>query len=230
MNLSRLLLNPFHPEARRDLVSPYELHRTLKRAFPAGEPQENRLLFRIEPAEEAWPGTVTVLVQSSQAVPDWRFLQHRPDYALQIDGPRPFSLGFQAGERLRFRLVANPTVRRKRAGKKHGARVPLIHDGPNAADHPTYFDWLSGKSEEMGVQFPTLQLDDGYVRPAVSDAPFRIGSPRADAYSKSRLPLFGVRFDGTLAVTDPDRLKHAVSKGVGPAKGFGFGLLSLSRT
>lgn len=33
MYLSRLQLNPAHPQARRDLASAYELHRSLARAF-----------------------------------------------------------------------------------------------------------------------------------------------------------------------------------------------------
>jgi CRISPR system Cascade subunit CasE len=38
-----------------------------------------------------------------------------------------------------------------------------------------------------------------------------------------------VRFDGLLVVTDPERLRHALRAGIGSAKGFGFGLLSLAR-
>ncbi|MEM0963873.1 MAG: type I-E CRISPR-associated protein Cas6/Cse3/CasE, partial [Bacteroidota bacterium] len=42
------------------------------------------------------------------------------------------------------------------------------------------------------------------------------------------LPHVGVRFDGELRVIDPDRLAVAVASGIGPAKAFGFGLLSLA--
>jgi CRISPR system Cascade subunit CasE len=38
-----------------------------------------------------------------------------------------------------------------------------------------------------------------------------------------------VRFDGVLRVTDAARLVEAVRSGIGPAKAFGFGLLSLRR-
>ena len=51
---------------------------------------------------------------------------------------------------------------------------------------------------------------------------------RPGGRAKRDLTLFGVRFDGVLAVTDPDALTGAVRQGIGPAKGFGFGLLSLA--
>ena len=35
-------------------------------------------------------------------------------------------------------------------------------------------------------------------------------------------------FDGVLVCTDPDRLRDATIEGLGPAKAFGFGLLSLA--
>jgi CRISPR system Cascade subunit CasE len=41
--------------------------------------------------------------------------------------------------------------------------------------------------------------------------------------------FLAVRFEGVLEVTDPDQLLQTVSEGIGSAKGFGFGLLSLAR-
>ena len=54
---------------------------------------------------------------------------------------------------------------------------------------------------------------------------------RADrALASARRAIeFGVRFNGLLQVTDPEKLMQAVRNGIGPAKAFGFGLLSLAR-
>ncbi len=220
MYLCRLLLNPRSADAQRDLASPYDLHRTLARVFPGDRadddgPNEARslnhgLLFRAEPDASGGP---TVLVQSL-VTPDWSALPE--SYARRVDGPKAFEPRFRAGQRFRFRLVANPTVKKKREGKKHGTRVPLVHDRAPAG-HPEvtlgYLDWLERKAEAAGV---TVEH--------VVDAPFQAtGGP-----AKRDLTLFGVRFDGTLSVTDPARLAGAVRAGIGPAKGFGFGLLSLA--
>ena len=60
--------------------------------------------------------------------------------------------------------------------------------------------------------------------------PFRTSLPNRhkNDYAKKDLPLFGVRFDGVLQVTDVGALVEAVRGGIGPAKAFGFGLLSLA--
>lgn len=39
----------------------------------------------------------------------------------------------------------------------------------------------------------------------------------------------GVQFDGLLQVVDPARLLETIRDGVGSAKGFGYGLLSVAR-
>ena len=210
MYLSRLVLNPENADARRDLASPYELHRTLMRAFEKA-PRSNRLLFRVEP-EQAGRG-VAVLVQSHPEPPCWAFLERMGDYVRHVKGPKEASLSLREQQHLRFRLVANPTK------KVQNKRVPLIHDGANPQDHPTYHDWLRRKAEQHG--FEVLRVED---------APFRTALPdqRKKAYDKKELPLFGVRFDGALRVTDAGALLNAVRSGIGPAKAFGFGLLSLA--
>ena len=45
---------------------------------------------------------------------------------------------------------------------------------------------------------------------------------------KHKLSHLSVRFDGVLQVTAPDDLAGALESGIGPAKAFGFGLLSLA--
>ncbi len=223
MYLSRLALHPRSREARRDLASPYELHRTLARVFPgtradatgvnANRQPGHGLLFRAEP--EA-PGGPQVLVQSL-AEPDWRAL---PEGYARVDGPKSFEPAFREGQRLQFRLVANPTVKKKTGetrggGRPRVTRVPLVHDrAPEGHAEVTvgYLDWLDRKAEAGGFTIDT-----------VLDAPFRVDGGRA----KRGLTLFGVRFDGRLVVTDADALRQSVRDGVGSAKGFGFGLLSL---
>lgn len=227
MQLSRLILNPRNAGARRDASMPYELHRTLLRGLDGTPPtSEERLLFRVEP--EPGAGGPVVMVQS-QNPPDWSpFLEN--GYLVRADGPKAFSPGIEVGQVLRFRLVANPVVKKKTADKKHSVRVPLIHlyrednqtrfeDGRR--EFAGYYDWLMRKGAQHGFSVIKAQ-----------DAPFRL-SPRsrsgeAKSYEKRDIPHFGVRFDGELRVDDPALLMEALKTGVGPAKAFGFGLLSLA--
>jgi CRISPR system Cascade subunit CasE len=40
--------------------------------------------------------------------------------------------------------------------------------------------------------------------------------------------LCSVRYEGILEVTDPDRFRNTLLRGIGPGKAFGFGLLSVA--
>ncbi|HLT47976.1 MAG TPA: type I-E CRISPR-associated protein Cas6/Cse3/CasE [Rubricoccaceae bacterium] len=224
MYLTQIALDPRHPSVRRDLASAYELHRTLRRA--ASDAEEERLLYRLEPGQPGGPHP-TLLVQTL-ARPDWSFLD--AGYALALRGPKPFDLALREGQPLAFRLIANPTrraVSARDATKK--TRVPLKKDTktPNKPEHRTYFEWLLDQAHRCGFNLP--HSDDGV--PAVQAAPFHIVTRKGvggDPSRMHRITLFGVRFDGVLTVTDPDRLVEAVRRGIGPAKAFGFGLLSLA--
>ena len=53
MFLSKLILNARDRQARHDLARPYEMHRTLWRAFPENDP--GRILFRVDPDRTGEP-------------------------------------------------------------------------------------------------------------------------------------------------------------------------------
>lgn len=168
------------------------------------------------------PHGVPVLVQSATE-PDWAQLP--TGYALRCDGPKPFAPTLAVGQHLRFRLAANPVRRTHEEGRKHAVRLPLVHARADApAGLPDgYLDWLERQGHKAG-----------FAIGAVSDAPFRLArrrrrGPALDGeLAKPDIPHFGVRFDGTLVVTDAEALARAIRDGIGPAKAFGFGLLSLA--
>jgi len=202
MYLSKLTLNP-EPGARqvhRDLASPYDLHRTILRAFPdADKGGPGRVLFRLEPLV---PGEPPIVLVQSDKKPDWSALERVPDYLRAVQS-KPFVPKFRSGQRLRFRLRANPTV--KRDGKRHGL-----------VKHEDQCRWLARKGESGG--FRPL---DFIVRRSS-----RVISPPA----RDRRPMvhLGVEYEGILEVIDTDQLTETIAVGVGPAKGLGFGLLSVA--
>ncbi len=217
MYLSQILLNPLNKGARRDIVHPYELHRTLMRAFEHEPDVRNRVLFRVEPVRRALRSEyVPVLVQSSDIYPDWSFLEDMGDYALDVPPVKEVQVQLRRGMVYAFRLVANPTK------KIQGNRVPLIH--PETVEregkvYEGYYTWLERKAEQHGFG----------IMHAIG-APFRLGqSAHGKVSGKARIPHFGVRFDGVLVVNAPERMEEALRSGIGPAKAFGFGLLTLAR-
>src|ERR1700683_5857356 len=83
----------------------YEMHRTLWSACPGGgDGGPGRILFRVDSGRSG----PTVIVQSEHA-PNWSAL---PDeYLSRPAETKPLVLTFTAGQRLRFRLRANPVQR-----------------------------------------------------------------------------------------------------------------------
>ncbi len=220
MYLSRLLLNPRSRQVQREIANIYEMHRTILSAFPVELPPDERMLFRLEGMDN--DAALTLLVQSVH-LPDWKpLLQPGKDYLLRsgigsrsVENPevKSFTLHLYQGQTLLFRLRANPTVKRCQPGAKQGRRVGIYKEEEQV-------EWLKRKADNAG--FRTLELS---VRKAgvLKDTIHRKTS------EDHRLQLLGVQFDGRLEVTDPQKLEQAVVNGIGSAKGFGFGLLSLAK-
>jgi CRISPR system Cascade subunit CasE len=207
--LSRVCLNARSRRARRDVAQPYELHRTLLRAFPAAaDGGPGRVLYRLDVDERG--GDLTVLVQSEIA-PDWAWLAAEGDYLRADVQPNPacksWTPGFAVGQALAFRLRANPTARRD------DKRVGLYGEEEQLA-------WLARKAEAGGFRVGGVRV----AREGMSKS-YRL----AEDGQRQLLQLFAVRFDGVLQVVDPARFAETVAAGVGSGKGLGFGLLSLAR-
>ncbi len=207
MYLSRLILDPRSRRTQSELTSPYELHRTLLRAFP-DDLTEERVLFRVDIDRRT--GAPTVLVQS-QGPPDWSFLSGTKGYLLDgaaEDNPahKEVTLRLQAGQVLAYRLRANPTV------KRDGKRLGLF-------DEQDQLDWLRRKAEQGGFRL---------LSAAATPEGFSGSRKRASA-GAGDISHYAVRFDGHLQVLDPALLHETIAAGIGPAKGFGFGLLSLAK-
>jgi CRISPR system Cascade subunit CasE len=235
MFLSKLALNSRDRQARRDLALPYELHRTLWRAFP--EPDPGRVLFRVEAVP---PGCPPIVLVQSDLRPRWeRLSEVGPHYLLAPPEFKEFAPSFARGQLLRFRLRANPTkkvaslsraerlagVRVRDENSKNGRRLALLREEEQVA-------WLLHKGEQGGFRIPgEWTADTGGRRVAnfrVEVTPEGWVRCGKDGHSGGR--FYAVRFEGLLEVTDPEKLTGTVADGIGSAKGFGFGLLSLAPT
>lgn len=214
MYLSRLILNPRNRRVQRELSQPYELHRSIMRAFPAVLKEgEERILWRVD--DDPRLGAI-LLVQSWDA-PNWSWLAEEgaQGYLLPMADSNPAVKHFQFqpadGQVLRFRLRANPTAKRHFAETGHHKRVGLYKEEEQIA-------WLERKAEAAGFHVLSVNL--------ASDDP-KAGQKREKDRTHT-LTLLAVRFDGLLQVVDPAKLTGAVQSGIGSAKGLGFGLLSLA--
>jgi CRISPR system Cascade subunit CasE len=238
--LSRLCLNPLFAPALKLAADPYELHRKLLDTLPCGprpkpdtgnQPKTADLLFRVD-ATDAGP---VVLMQTS-VEPDWGALELAPR-ALRCppEPPKVYSPNCAPGRRLAFRLLCQPVVRRSGqfGVKPNGKRMP----GPRKAcrDDEQRLDWLRRKGNACGFAIETVGLTLVEWR---NTKPLQAkGGAPVETHEEARRRAFGlgspqrlgaVRFDGVLVVTDLECFRTALAAGIGPFKGFGFGLLSVA--
>jgi len=238
MYLSQLVLEPGR-ETFRLLADVHALHRLIMRGFPRsanGRPREEfGVLFRIEPSGPGEP--VRVLVQS-RVRPEW------PAFGdITVLGPKPLDRLMQSvrpGAVFRFRLRANPTRRvharaaegsdeargrsRPERPESVGKRVAIHGDERRLA-------WLTRQAAEHGFRLLEVEVGDARLPNAGvfgSDrAEYWVGEKRG-AGGTRRVVVESALFEGVLEVTDPEKFRGAVERGIGPAKAFGCGLLSIA--
>jgi len=219
--LSLLRLDPGSSDVRRDLSDPYDLHRTIMRAFPSivDPEQEPRsfwgVLYRLEHDRRVAHPTLYV---QSRVMPDWSFIDERSLVHDSVPNPMTKSVTnaynrLTRGRVLRFRLRANATkkidTKTDEAGnRRNGRRVPLLKVEEQV-------EWLARKSAQHG-------FDLQHVNIASSGAGERLRSRKVGGTFQ------GVLYEGQLVVREPDEFRKAIADGIGPGKAFGFGLLSIA--
>jgi CRISPR system Cascade subunit CasE len=202
MYLSRLTLDPRHPQARRDLASPYEMHRTLARAFaPSAAEPPVRFLWRHERDGDT-PEQAIVLVQAAQAG-CWSALHTGGVFCVEADKAVALDSLVQAGRTFSFRLLANPTV--ARGGRRHALGT--------SEDRCA---WLERQALRHGFRLAGAECN--------RRERLRIARVRGDA----PMTLETALFEGVLACEEPAALRSALLSGIGPGKALGMGMLSLA--
>lgn len=239
--LSRILLNAQHRRVQTLLANCQELHTFVMGGFPQivapTDPRQHfAVLFRIEAIQNNQQA-VRLVVQARQQ-PDWSWiapamLAPAPD---QRGNPAVRSVDaeyeqIQRGMTLYFRLRANPTKRvssnnreDERTVKWHGKRIELRSDAER-------MHWLEKQGEQHG-----FRLVYRHATPSLPEV--RIISQAAlhgrqkfveQGEQKGRQLTFGAAiFEGLLEVTDASMFRQALVEGIGKAKAYGFGLLSIA--
>lgn len=211
MFLSRMELNPQRRGARKLLGSPQAMHAAVMSSFPRDvRGEDSRVLWRLD---SEGPGSLLYVV--SPAEPCFRHLQEQAGWSTAVTWASraydPLLDRLAEGQRYAFRLTANPTrVVTGEDGRKR--RVGFFRENEQVS-------WLIGKASEMGVSFHVS--DDHSLR--VRQARSRDFSRRSQTVT-----LMQVTFEGPLVVADADALRSSLVNGVGRAKAYGCGLLTLA--
>jgi CRISPR system Cascade subunit CasE len=119
---------------------------------------------------------------------------------------------FYAGTRYVFEVTANPTMKQallddQGTKKRQGKRIGL--------QPARYEEWLRRKLEDAGCSV---------VAAVTENLGLRVCQRKGVLVSHS-----AARFKGVLSVKDPLKFREVAVKGIGTARGFGFGMLLLKR-
>ncbi len=199
--LALLALNPSSKLARQSLRNPQSVHKTLMACFPESEGSDARrefgVLWRIEPGDAP-----TVLMQA----------QCRPNLAALPAGyaeVRVKSLdehlnSLRKGRIVNFRVVLNPIRKSRTSAGNRQSVVPSAERSQWASDRITHagFDLLS---DPTLTGLPARHIERG----------------------GRRIPIYATRVDGVARVADAQRVAEVLRAGLGPAKAWGCGLMTV---
>ncbi|MCG2803615.1 MAG: type I-E CRISPR-associated protein Cas6/Cse3/CasE [Cellulomonas sp.] len=223
--LSRIQLNPRRREARWLLGSPQRVHAAVLQSFPdpptgdrSGEP---RVLWRLDHDHDR-----VLLYVVSPDQPDFAHLAEQAGWPTTERGTvkryEPLLDRLELGQRWAFRLTANPTQYLRRPDQARAQRVGHVTVGYQEL-------WLQERAAALGFRIAGAQSPELVVtRRAVESFTRRDPSFGDRAASRRTVTLAVAQFDGALEVTDPQALRTALVVGIGPAKAYGCGLLTLA--
>jgi CRISPR system Cascade subunit CasE len=187
-------------------------------AFPddelAAARRQFQTLYRLESDNR---GRLTVLVQS-RTEPDWSRIPE--GYLVDLPGDNPAVAPMnlllsqvKVGGVYHFRLRANATKRIRTGTEEAGKRVEIFGFDALAL-------WFERKASDAGFAANAGQ----WISSLVINEEAKVLGHRGN----SRLTFGSTLFEGQLRVTDVDRFKQAIGAGIGSAKAYGFGLLSIA--
>ncbi len=227
MYLSRIQLNPRRREAHRLLGSPQRLHAAVLASFPDPPTRDRdgdaRVLWRLDTDERA-----TLLYVVSPDQPDFAHLAEQAGWPTTERGLSklytPLLDRLAAGQQWAFRLTANPSHYREPLGGGRAKRYAHVTARQQE-------QWLVERAEKNGFRVtstphPGVDGTDVEVQDLAVTRRLKHTFSRKGAASK--VTLGTAQFDGRLEITDPNALRTALLAGIGPAKAYGCGLLTLS--
>lgn len=202
------------------------MHAAVLASFPepptgdrGGEP---RVLWRLDQENER-----CFLYVVSPDEPDFAHLAEQAGWPTTERGTsRPygaFLARLAPGQQWAFRLTANPVryVPSPSGGRaKRSAHVTVAQQEA----------WLLERAERFGFRVTTTKVSgpDGYVEIPEVAVTRRVTHTFERKGSTSPVTIGVAQFDGRLEVVDADALRRALVTGIGPAKAYGCGLLTLA--
>lgn len=223
MSRARLLPAAVSDISFTNIGSSYNIHRLIWSLFSKGSHEKRSFLYRQES-----DGTLPTFYIVSESEPE----TESDVWDINIKSYKPV---LRLGQELSFSLRANPIVsKRDEKGRQHRHDVVMDEnfsmkkEGSGKDNRPPVseivqrkgVEWLQKKADKSGFSIDEEQVRaDGYRN-------HEFYKPKG----KHNISFNTIDFIGLLTVTDPELFKQTLFEGIGPAKGFGCGLLLVRPT
>lgn len=223
MYFSRIQLQP--DLAVRDLpqavTSPYQQHKLIWRMYADHKDRKRDFVYRQDQMSDGRPSFYVVSKRKPED-PDDIWLLETKDYQPAI----------RQGDMLRFSVRVNPVVSRSdnKIAKRHdvvmdrkrklGWKELSIENKPGLQEviYQAGLEWLQKRAPSHGFEIlPDHLRIEGYATHKFFKSP------------GTSVTISTLDFQGVMQVTDPEKLIRTLFDGIGPAKGFGCGLLMVRR-
>lgn len=221
MFLTKMPLNPRRRGTRRLLGSPQALHAAVLAGFADARPTDGgRILWRLD----TYGQHRIVLYTTSPEKPDFTHLVEQAGWptteAWQTRDYSALLSSLQLGQQWQFRLTANPV----RSGRKENwsSTKPLGHVTVQQQEQ-----WLLDRAPRLGFRLvPSGTKVDGDVEPDLA-----VVDRRTRRFTRQGHPvtISMATYAGHLEITDVTELRRALTFGIGRAKAYGCGLLTLAK-
>jgi CRISPR system Cascade subunit CasE len=211
--LTRFEINRARRDTRRMLSSLQTMHAAVLASFPSSDASEGRVLWRTDTSDTAlW------LYITSPTKPDLTHLAEQIGWpsrlTWQTGDYAPLLDNLIAGQRWGFRLTANPV---------HSGKATAEASKTQRFGHVTVAQqrqWLIDRAERFGFVIAETTAGD-------TDLIIRNRAVHRFQREGSTVTLSTATYDGNLQVTDPEALRGALTGGIGRAKAYGCGLMTL---
>lgn len=236
--LSRIRLNPHRRQARRFLRDPQALHAAVLAGLPT-QPVDERVLWRLD-ADTAHRPEVLVLTQST---PSWEHLVEQagwpsgedPDDPQVLTRPyEPLLQRLEVGQQYVFRLRTNPVIATKDPDRLSPAQLERVKATGRSVRvaHRTVrrqLDWFISGVKRHGFEIPAASASEEMKETIPNVAV--VGRERlrfSRGKGKGTVTIQTATFQGQMVVTQPGLLREAMTNGIGRARAYGCGLLTLA--
>ncbi|QIS07739.1 type I-E CRISPR-associated protein Cas6/Cse3/CasE [Nocardia brasiliensis] len=217
MYLSRIALNQARRGTSKLLSSPQVMHAAVMSSFPPTAPLTTptggRVLWRTDIREHK-----AELYVVSPAQPDFTHIVEQAGWPTTDTWVTrcytPLLDRLANGQVWHFRLTANP-VRNVRT-------APDKDTKPRGLKEPEQLDWLRNRAEGLGFELAKSEPH------GIEDVTIQGRQGLQFKRDRAKVSLSIATFQGVLVISDAERLRHTLISGIGRAKGYGCGLITLA--